>query len=188
MRLGSERDPFSPRYAETRARAAEERIAPWCKRPACIPTDQGARSDQRGSFGILGGDGWHHVQWAVAAEPQHYRCTSSPRGVLYPQARSSFARIESCRPEQPNRRIRDPYVRWSGRVLPARGGPIPMCAVDSTRPRYPNGLSAQHTTHGLVFWLFRAADAKDCVPPCACERTRTERCESAPGIRSPARN
>ena len=29
-------------------------------------------------------------------------------------------------PDQPNRRIRDPYVRWCGRALPARGGPIPI--------------------------------------------------------------
>ena len=98
------------------------------------PTDEGARTDQRRSSGILGGNGWHHTQGSVATEPQHYCGTSSARRVLHTETWSRSAGIDrkKCWPEQPNRRIRDPYVRWSGRVA-LRGAILSQSAEEEIR-------------------------------------------------------
>ena len=105
--------------SETRFLAAE---CQWLDHPAPpglpletveAPPDQGAGTDEARGFAVLGGSGGEHPQGRMATQQERLVKMALPN--RYFTKRSDWFCGDNYRPEQPNRRIRDPYVRWCGR-------------------------------------------------------------------------
>jgi hypothetical protein len=64
--------------------------------------------------------------WTLASEPEPGTGDRSPRQVLPGTRSAEVGERIGDRPNQPNRRVRDPYARWCGRRGSVRVPPIPI--------------------------------------------------------------